>query len=164
MFFGKWHDSRIRYSAQDQLFCSNGAGRRRPRVDRGSPFCAPATSGRKDAFGVGYAELSIVMSLMYATSGLMQTPAGLIVDRLGPARVLISGLGLFSAAVLLYGFASKLWALAALVVVAGLGNCVFHPADYAILSARVAPTRLGRAYGVHNLGSSLGWAAARSPS
>ncbi len=114
----------------------------------------------KGAFGVGYAELSIVMSLMYATSGLMQTPAGLIVDRLGPAWVMIGGLALYSIAVLLYGFASNLWALAALAVVAGLGNCVFHPADYAILSARVGATRLGRAYGAHNLGGSLGWAAA----
>src|SRR5437868_6108279 len=114
----------------------------------------------KGAFGVGYAELSIVMSLMYATSGLMQIPAGVIVDRLGPARVLIGGLGVYSVAVLLYGFAPNLWALAALAVVAGLGNCVFHPADYAILSARVGAARLGRAYGTHNLGGSLGWAAA----
>ena len=91
----------------------------------------------KDAFGVGYAELSIVMSLMYATSGLMQTPAGVIVDRLGPARVLIGGLGVYSVAVLLYGFAPNLWALAALAVVAGLGNCVFHPADL------VGPRRSG---------------------
>jgi MFS family permease/tetratricopeptide (TPR) repeat protein len=114
----------------------------------------------KDAFGVSYAELGIVMSLMYATSGLMQTSAGLIVDRFGPSCVLIGGLGLYSVAVLLYGFAPNLWVLAALAVAAGLGNCVFHPADYAILSARVEATRLGRAYGVHNLGGSLGWAAA----
>lgn len=114
----------------------------------------------KGAFGVGYTELSIVMTLMYATSGLMQTPAGFLVDRLGPTRVLIGGLGLYSAAVLLYGFAPNVWVLAALAVAAGLGNCVFHPSDYAILSARVEATRLGRAYGVHNLGGSLGWAAA----
>jgi len=114
----------------------------------------------KAAFGVSYAELGIVMSLMYATSGLMQTPAGILVDRLGPARVLIGGLGLYSVAVLLYGFAPNLWVLAVLAVIAGLGNCVFHPANYAILSARVGATRLGRAYGVHNLGGSLGWAAA----
>ncbi len=114
----------------------------------------------KDAFGIGYAELSIVMTLMYASSGLMQTPAGILVDRFGPTRVLIGGLGLYSAAVLLYGFAPNIWVLGALAVAAGLGNCVFHPSDYAILSARVEATRLGRAYGVHNLGGSLGWAAA----
>jgi MFS transporter, FSR family, fosmidomycin resistance protein len=114
----------------------------------------------KDAFGVSYAELGIVMTLMYAASGLMQTPAGILVDRLGPAPVLIGGLGLCSGAVLLYGFAPNVWALAALAIAAGLGNCVFHPSDYAILSAKVEVTRLGRAYGVHNLGGSLGWAAA----
>ena len=114
----------------------------------------------KDAFGVGYAELGIVMTLMYATSGLMQTPAGILVDRLGAAPVLIGGLGLYSAAVLLYGFAPNLWVLGALAIVAGLGNCVFHPSDYAILSARVEATRLGRAYGLHNFAGSLGWAAA----
>ena len=114
----------------------------------------------KDAFGVGYAELSIVITLMYAASGLMQTPAGFLVDRLGPARVLIGGLGLYSAAVLFYGFAPNVWWLGALAIAAGLGNCVFHPSDYAILSAQVEATRLGRAYGTHNLGGSLGWAAA----
>jgi MFS transporter, FSR family, fosmidomycin resistance protein len=114
----------------------------------------------KDAFGIGYAELSIVMTLMYATSGLMQTPAGILVDRFGPTRVLIGGLGLYSAAVLLFGFAPNVWALGALAIAAGLGNCVFHPSDYAILSVRVEATRLGRAYGVHNLAGSLGWAAA----
>jgi MFS transporter, FSR family, fosmidomycin resistance protein len=114
----------------------------------------------KEAFGVGYAELSIVMTLMYGASGLMQTPAGFLVDRLGPARVLIGGLGLYSFAVLLYGFAPNVWCLGALALVAGLGNCVFHPSDYAILSTRVEATRLGRAYGVHNLAGSLGWAAA----
>jgi MFS transporter, FSR family, fosmidomycin resistance protein len=114
----------------------------------------------KDAFGIGYAELSIVMTLMYATSGLMQTPAGILVDRLGPTPVLIGGLGLYSAAVLLFGFAPSVWVLGALAIAAGLGNCVFHPSDYAILSARVEATWLGRAYGVHNLAGSLGWAAA----
>src|SRR5688500_9066986 len=33
------------------------------------------------AFGVGYAELGLVVSLMYVASGLMQTPAGMLVDR-----------------------------------------------------------------------------------
>src|SRR4051812_13409501 len=45
-------------------------------------------------FGVGYAELGLVASLMYVASGLMQTPAGILVDRLGPSRVLIGGGGL----------------------------------------------------------------------
>lgn len=114
----------------------------------------------KDAFGVGYAELGIVMTLLYATSGLMQTPAGILVDRLGPTRVLLGGLGLYAVAVLLFGFAPNIWVLALLAIAAGIGNCVFHPSDYAILTARVEAARLGRAYAAHNFAGSLGWAAA----
>ncbi|HEV2302562.1 MAG TPA: MFS transporter [Stellaceae bacterium] len=114
----------------------------------------------KSAFGVDYATLGVVMTLMYATSALMQTPAGVLVDRLGATRVLIGGLGLYASAVTLYGFAPNIWVLGLLAVVAGFGNCVFHPSDYAIMTARVGAGRLGRAYGVHNLGGSFGWVAA----
>ena len=112
------------------------------------------------AFGVGYAELGLVTSVTYIASGLMQTPAGMLVDRCGPGRVLIAGLALFSGAVLLFGLVPGFWWLAPLSVVAGLGNCVFHPADYAILTARVGSARLGRAYGVHSLAGNIGWIAA----
>jgi MFS family permease len=46
------------------------------------------------------------------------------------------------------------------MAMAGLGNCVFHPADYAIMTARVRPTRLGRAFGAHTLAGNFGWVAA----
>ena len=44
------------------------------------------------------------------------------------------------------------------MMLAGAGNSVFHPADYAILNASVGEGKLGRAYGVHTLGGNLGWA------
>jgi MFS family permease len=45
-------------------------------------------------------------------------------------------------------------------MLAGLGNSVFHPADYSILSHAVSKSRLARAYGVHTLSGNIGWAAA----
>jgi FSR family fosmidomycin resistance protein-like MFS transporter len=111
-------------------------------------------------FGVGYAELGLVASLMYVASGLMQTPAGILVDRLGPSRVLIGGVGLFSAAVLFSALVPGFWWLAPLAMLGGLGNAVFHPADYAIMTARVDPRRLGRAFGAHGVAGNLGWVAA----
>ena len=42
---------------------------------------------------------------------------------------------------------------------AGLGS-VFHPADYAILSHHVAARRMARAFSVHTVGGTLGWAIA----
>ena len=42
----------------------------------------------------------------------------------------------------------------------GIGNGVFHPADFAILNANVAPRRLGHAYSTHGIGGNLGYALA----
>jgi predicted MFS family arabinose efflux permease len=50
-------------------------------------------------------------------------------------------------------------AFAAIAALGGLGNCVFHPADFALLNASVNQKRLGRAFSIHGLGGSLGWAA-----
>jgi predicted MFS family arabinose efflux permease len=46
------------------------------------------------------------------------------------------------------------------MVLAGLGNSVFHPADYAILSAAVDTRRMGRAFSIHTFGGYAGFAAA----
>jgi MFS family permease len=44
--------------------------------------------------------------------------------------------------------------------VSGLGNSVFHPADFTLLNRRVTTPRLGHAFSVHGLAGTLGWAAA----
>lgn len=114
----------------------------------------------KETLGVGYTELGLLITLFYATSGLAQTPAGVLVDRIGAARVLIGGVTLLGIGALLAAFAPSYWALLPVAVIMGVGNCVFHPADYAILSHRVRPERLARAYSVHTIGGTLGWAVA----
>jgi MFS family permease len=47
-----------------------------------------------------------------------------------------------------------------LMVIAGVGNSVFHPADYSLMTASVRKHYLARAYGVHTFGGNLGWALA----
>src|SRR2546430_2187881 len=42
----------------------------------------------------------------------------------------------------------------------GLGNSVFHPADFAILNGRVSAPRLGYAFSAHGVAGSLGFAIA----
>ncbi|MDJ1158767.1 MFS transporter [Chelatococcus sp. SYSU_G07232] len=114
----------------------------------------------KDALGVGYVQLGLVMTVFFAASGVAQVVAGFLVDRFGPQRVLPTGIALFGAATLIAGLTPNYWALIPVAVLAGLGNSVFHPADYAIMTARVTPTRLARAYSVHVISGTLGWAAA----
>jgi FSR family fosmidomycin resistance protein-like MFS transporter len=114
----------------------------------------------KAEFGVGYVALGLVVTVFYGTSGLAQTPAGFLVDRLGARPILLGGLALLAGAIGLTGLAPSYWALLPLAALAGLGNSVFHPADYALLTARVSQARLGQAYAVHTSGGSLGWVAA----
>jgi len=114
----------------------------------------------RDAFGVSYTELGFVMTLFFITSGLLQAPAGFVVDRFGAVRVLASGLFLLGVGTLLAATAPVYWALLPAAVILGIGNSVFHPADYAILGQKVARHRMGRAFAVHTAGGTMGWAIA----
>ncbi|MQA67408.1 MAG: MFS transporter, partial [Alphaproteobacteria bacterium] len=44
--------------------------------------------------GLSYSQLGIVAAAFYVASGLSQTPAGFLVDRIGARPVLFGGLGL----------------------------------------------------------------------
>ena len=113
-----------------------------------------------EEFGVGYAAMGFAASMLYLTSGLLQTPAGFLVDRLGGKTVLAGGLAVFAGGTLLIGLAPTYPLLVAAFMVAGAGNSVFHPADMAILNARVDPPRLGYAFSVHAVSGNLGWVLA----
>ncbi len=43
---------------------------------------------------------------------------------------------------------------------AGLANCVYHPADYAMLADGISDHRIGRAFSVHTFAGFLGGAIA----
>ena len=114
----------------------------------------------KADLGVSYAELGVASALYYVVSGVCQTLAGFAVDRFGARRVLVGGLALYSGGVLLAGLAHAYPMLIVASLVAGVGNSVFHPADFAILNARVDSARLGYAFSFHGIGGNLGWALA----
>jgi MFS family permease len=111
-------------------------------------------------FGVSYATLGALVSVFYVASGLCQFGAGFAVDRFGARPVLLGGIALLAGCVLLGGLVPGVYWLFPLVALMGIGNGVFHPADFAVLNANVAPQRLGHAYSAHGIGGSLGYALA----
>ena len=114
----------------------------------------------RESLAVNYTELGLLMSMFFAGSGLFQVLAGFVVDRVGAHVVLPAGMALLAGSILLMGFAPSLWILFALALLAGIGNSVYHPADYSILTGRITPSRMARAYSVHSVAGTLGWAAA----
>jgi MFS family permease len=114
----------------------------------------------KDAFGVSYAELGLLLTVFFVVSCAVQTLSGFVVDRFGPRPVLFAGLSLLGAAAFGFAVSTTWWMLAFFSVVAGTGNGVFHPVDYTLLNRKVHPSRLGHAFSVHGITGSLGWALA----
>ncbi|HEX5078481.1 MAG TPA: MFS transporter [Geminicoccaceae bacterium] len=114
----------------------------------------------RGAYGVSYTALGLAIAVLNGTTALTQAPVGFLVDRFGARAILIAGLALFALATGLIGLFPTYPALIVLMVVAGLGNSVFHPADYAILSASVNVDRMGRAFSIHTFGGYFGFAAA----
>ena len=111
-------------------------------------------------FNVGYVELGLTITAYAVTTGLLQTPVGFLVNRIGGQRVLAAGLFLNALSIMLAGLANEYWQLVALMLLAGAGSSVFHPADYSILNARIASGRMGRALSAHTLAGNLGFLAA----
>jgi MFS transporter, FSR family, fosmidomycin resistance protein len=111
-------------------------------------------------FGVGFIELGLALTIGSLASVAAQLPMGYLADRWGSRRLLIAALCLGGFAIASVGLVdSYAWLLVAAAII-GIANAVYHPADYAILSARIAPARIGRAFSVHTFAGMFGGALA----
>jgi FSR family fosmidomycin resistance protein-like MFS transporter len=124
-----------------------------------------------DGFGNMYAPL---LPLLIPTLGLSLTAAGTLAmcyqmansvsqlafghlaDRWRPRKLLIAGPILAISVLSLVGAAPTVWALAAVLIVGGLGGAAFHPPAAAMVH-RLAGTRQGLAMSFHITGGSLGF-------
>ena len=102
----------------------------------------------KEQFGVSYVELGLAVTLFAIVSGFTQAPMGYAVDRFGARRILIAGLCLGGLAFILLGLSPSYTNMLICAVASGLANCVYHPADYAILSSSINERRIGRAFSI----------------
>ncbi len=108
-------------------------------------------------FDVSYTALGLIVTVFFGTSAACQAFVGILVDRHGADRLLLFGVLMMSSSIFLMGLAPSYWAFLPLAVTAAFGNCVFHPADLSILSAKVNPQRMGRAYAIHGFAGTSGY-------
>ena len=114
----------------------------------------------KAQLGVGYIELGFALTVFAVVSGVTQAPLGYIVDHIGARKILLLGLCLGGLALVMLGLhVSYPWLIASAVLL-GIANSVYHPANYAILSAHMDEARMGRAFSIHTFAGFLGGAMA----
>ncbi|WP_323795652.1 MFS transporter [Nisaea sp.] len=114
----------------------------------------------REEFSVSFLELGLIMTVFSGATASTQLPFGYLVDKFGARWILIGGLAAESFAFMMIGFGDGFWGLLAMMAIAGVANGVYHPADYAILSASVSGPRMGRAFSLHTFAGFAGFAVA----
>ena len=121
---------------------------------------APLMPFVRDEYQVTYTEIGLAFAVFNIVTAVFQTPAGFMVDRLGARALLILGLAIGATTFVTAGLVDSFWVMIAMFAIAGMGNTVYHPADYALLSQHVPSDRIGQAFSLHTFAGMLGSAVA----
>jgi FSR family fosmidomycin resistance protein-like MFS transporter len=121
---------------------------------------APLLPFVRAEYNVSYTEIGLAFAAFNIVTGALQTPAGFLVDWLGARIILIIGLIIGAAAFIVVGLVDSFWVMVAMFGLAGVGNTVYHPADYALLSHHVPSERIGQAFSIHTFAGMMGSAVA----
>src|SRR5918992_2233717 len=91
----------------------------------------------REDYGVSYTELGFALTAFNIVSTMLQTPVGFLVDRWSARIMLGAGLLIGATAFAVAGLVNSFWVFVAMFALAGLGNTVYHPADYSLLGRHV---------------------------
>ena len=111
----------------------------------------------KDSFGVSYTEIALALTAFNVMSALLQTPAGFLVDRIGPRIMLTAGLLLAGLSIVAAALLPGYWTFVIAYAFLGIANTVYHPADYSILSSAIDGKRMGKAFSIHTFAGYMGF-------
>jgi len=122
----------------------------------GGRFLVPAVLPQvKDTFAVSDVGAGVAITIIWATYGLMQTPAGLLVDRIGERKLLAGSVVLTATSVVVIGAAPAFAAFIVGCAGFGLATGLYGPARGTALS-RTFPDHDGTAIGATLAAGSVG--------
>jgi MFS family permease len=107
-------------------------------------------------FGLSYVAIGILRSLFSGALAGLQIPAGLLAEKLGPARVLAFGTALAGGGYLLAGASAGLLMLAAALIVGGVGASTQHPLASTLVARAFTGPRAIKALGTYNFAGDIG--------
>jgi len=111
-------------------------------------------------FNLTYQQVSLPVTVFFVISGFGQAFAGLAVDKFGAEKILMFGQACLTIAGFILALAPNYVSLFAVTAIAGIGNAIYHPADFTILNRKVSEKFLPHSFAMHGLSGNLGWAVA----
>ena len=123
-------------------------------VDRGT--ISTASPLIKSEFHLDAVQMGLLLSAFFTTYVLSQPLMGVLVDRLGAARVLAAGFTVWSVGTFLAGLSGGVLSLVALRLVMGAGESVCYPSGFALIAQRVRDQHRARATAIMQVGSVVG--------
>ncbi|ARS90089.1 MFS transporter [Natrarchaeobaculum aegyptiacum] len=105
-------------------------------------------------FDVGVALLGLVVALGYAPFGLGALPAGILVDRFGPKRLVLVCLAGMSLGFFALAASRSIVAIALALVCWGVAASIYHPAGLALISTGVEDR--GTVFAWHGIAGNVG--------
>jgi len=109
-----------------------------------------------NAFGLSHSQVGFLKACMSGTLAGFQMPAGFLAERFGERVVLSAGTILAGFGFVVLTFADGFSALAAILIIAGIGTSVQHPLASSIVSRAHDKSGRRAALGIYNFSGDLG--------
>ncbi|MBU9172104.1 MFS transporter [Burkholderia gladioli] len=105
--------------------------------------------------GLGYQDLGLISAALALTWGAASIVSGRVADRVGPRRVLIAAMAIFSVLVATTGFATGLCSLLVIRAVMGFAEGAYVPASIVATVNASKPSRVGLNIGLQQMAQPL---------
>jgi predicted MFS family arabinose efflux permease len=109
-----------------------------------------------ETFQINHATFGWLAFVNLMVFALASAVSGPIADRIGPRRVIFTGVAVWSAATIASAFCHSFWALLIWRAIVGVGEGAYGPSANALLIAAAPPDKRGRALGIYNVGMAFG--------
>jgi MFS transporter, Spinster family, sphingosine-1-phosphate transporter len=113
----------------------------------------------RGGLGLTSAQAGLLQTAFMVVHSVASIPLGYVADRYARRYLIAIGVGVWSVATTLAGFARTFAQLFAARAAVGIGEATYAPAASALISERFPPERRARALGIFQLGMGLGSAA-----
>lgn len=107
-------------------------------------------------FGLSYAALGLLRSVLVGAMASLQIPAGFVAERFGSAIVLALGTALAGLGFCFAGMSAGFVTLLVALLVSGIGSSTQHPVASALVARAFAGPRSLKALGTYNFSGDLG--------